>query len=564
MKHVISLLLLLVTELAAQWSTDPTQNLKVAGGGINPEICIDGNGGCFIVWETGTSGNRRLLRMQHLNRYGYKSFPESGVSLASEEFDQSTPFFLTHGGEGTAIVLFYDTRFIAGKFVGRVLAQRVDTTGTLLWGNSAVRPTQSDSSQSPVALLADGKGGAFLFWAEDRDGDGIQEMFGNRTSANGQLLWGQNGKIITVYENNEIRTHAASDLQDGFFVAFEKKIDLYVQHLNGHGELLWQEPVKMPIGIWGVLTSDNSGGFFWTAHEQMGYLPPWGAIYRTRMFRYDFAGQSFWPEAGIAITDSAIGSQAPEVIVNGQNDVSVIYLRLYESNPNIFAQRLNFSGDLKLEYGGRPVSAYPSRRAFNQSCLGRSNDVIVSWADGRMVAGDIYAQSIAQDGSLQWHADIAVTTRVDFQRSHRISSDGNGGCIVTWYEIGTDSGWGIFAQQICRNGKLGEVQTTSVSSEFYDPSASNVPFSFSLYPNPFKDTVRFIISHKEKLPITIQIFDLAGRKVWQTQSHGQLDGRMTLQWDGRNQEGGFLPSGIYLTKVAFGKHSVNQKLVLIR
>lgn len=191
-------ILLLSEDSLSQWSTDPSQNLKVAGGGINPEICIDGNGGSFIVWETGTSGNRRLLRMQHLNRYGYKSFSESGISLAGEEFDQSTPFFLTYGGEGTAIVLFYDTRVINGQWVARTLVQRVDSTGALLWGNSGVRPAQSDSSQLPVALLADDKGGAFVFWVEDRNGDGIQEMFGNRVSSSGQLLWEQNEKKLHI------------------------------------------------------------------------------------------------------------------------------------------------------------------------------------------------------------------------------------------------------------------------------------------------------------------------------------------------------------------------------
>lgn len=550
----------------AQWSTDPTQNLKVAGGGINPEICIDGNGGCFIVWETGASGNRRLLRMQHLNRYGYKSFPESGISLASEEFDQSTPFFLTYGGEGTAIVLFYDTRVVNGQWVARTLVQSVDTTGALLWGKSAVRPAQSDSSQLPVALLADGKGGAFVFWAEDRDGDGIQEMFGNRVAANGQLLWKQNGKKFADYAYDYSRTQVATDGIDGLFIAFTQISGIVIQRINGNGEFLWPAAISMSVGIWGVLASDNSGGFFWTAHEQMGYLPPWGALYRTRIFRYDFSGQSFWPEAGIAITDSAIGSQAPEVIVNGQVDVGVIYLRLFESNPNIFAQRLSFSGDLKLEYGGRLVvndyRDFPARRTVHQTSLAADGNLIVTWEDWRMQTRNLYAQLFYEKSILS--TDRPVSLRPDFQQSHRIASDGNGGCIVIWYEIGTGSGWGIFAQQISRNGKLGEVQTTSVRSDFHDSSAPNKPFSFSLYPNPFKDTVQFTISPKGNLPIIIEIFDLAGRKVWQSQSQGQLQGRVTFQWDGRNHDDGFLPAGIYLIKVTVGKHSANQKVVLIR
>jgi len=548
----------------AQWSSDPTQNLKVAGGGINPKICIDGSGGCFIVWETGTVGNRRLLRMQHLNRFGYKSFPETGISLASGEFDQSTPFFLTYGGEGTAIVLFYDTRFIANKFVARTLVQRVDTSGTLLWGSAAIRPTRSDSSQTPTALLADGNGGAFVFWAEDRNGDRVQEMFGNRITAQGQCLWGQNGQQISIYENNEIRTHAVSDMQGGFFVSFEKKVDLFVHHLNGDGQFHWPEPIKMPIGIWGALASDNSGGFFWAAHEQIAYRPPAGAIYRTRVFRYNHAGVSLWPTEGIAITDSTYQQTlTPEIIVNDQQDVVVIYRALCGKFDNIFVQRLSFEGDLLFEYGGKPVSTYPASRAFNRSCLGINGDIVVCWADGRMQAGDLYTQSLTRSGSLKWFGDIAVTTRVDFQWSHRVTSDGNGGCIVTWYEIGLGSGWGIFAQQISRNGRLGEVIATSVTSS-REGQHAKIPLTFSLSPNPFTDSVRLSVSVSGNLPVTIQIFDLEGRTIRTLYGNPSTDGRLTIPWDGHSDTGKLVSSGIYLVKVQAGKFAASQKVVLIR
>ncbi|MDZ7269093.1 MAG: hypothetical protein ONB48_15290 [candidate division KSB1 bacterium] len=477
----------------AQWSSNPSQNLKVAGGGINPEICIDGCGGCFIVWETGTVGNRRLLRMQHLNRYGYKSFPETGIPLASGEFDQSTPFFLTYGGEGTAIVLFYDTRFLASKFVARTLVQRVDTTGTLLWGTSAIRPTQSDSSQTPTALLADGNGGAFVFWAEDRNGDGAQEMFGNRITADGQLLWEQDGRKFADYAYNYIRTQVATDSAGGLFIAYTQISGIVIHHIDGKGQFVWSAPIPMSIGIWGALASDNSGGFFWVAHEQIAYRPPKGPIYRTRAFRYNHAGVSLWPVEGIAITDSAYQQTfTPEVIVNDRQDVAIVYRTLSTPYDNVHVQRITFNGELRFEYGGRPVSTYPAARAIKQTCLGSNRKITVVWRDGRAQKGDLYAQSLDHNGNQIWDDDIAVTLRPDSERSHRISSDGNGGCIVTWYEIGTGSGWGIFAQQVSRNGRLGEVIATSVTSS-REGQHTRIPLIFSLFPNPFTDSVRFSV-----------------------------------------------------------------------
>ncbi|KAA0221359.1 T9SS C-terminal target domain-containing protein [candidate division KSB1 bacterium] len=559
-------MLICSSEAPAQWSTDPAQNLKVAFGGINPEISIDGDGGCFIVWETGAAGNRRLLRMQHLNRYGYKSLPEEGISLATGEFDQSTPFFLTYGSEGTAIVLFYDTRMINGQWVARSLAQRVDTTGALLWGNAAVELSETGVSQRPVALFADGEGGAFVFWAEDRDGDGIQEMFGNRISADGQCLWGENGRKFAVYENNQIWTQVASDMNDGVFVAYERKIDLYVHHLNGSGEFLWPEAIRMPIGIWGVMTSDHNGGFLWTAQEQIEYLPPWGALYRTRVFRYDFSAQSIWSDAGIAITDSAVGSQAPEVIVNNQGDIIVIFSRLHQANPSIFAQRLDFKGELKMGYGGQSVvndyRDYPALRTLSQTCLGTNGNVMVVWHDWRMQTRNIYVQLFYERSLLS--VDQPVSSRPDVEWDHRVSSDGNGGCIVAWYEIGTGSGWGIFAQQVSRNGKLGEIIITSVVANKTEPAKEKFPISVAVFPNPFSETIQFRLTGSEGSPIKIQVFDLTGKIVYDQNINFERSQAVSMNWDGRDIKGKLLPSGIYLLRGRTSHQSTAQKIVLIR
>ncbi|MDZ7269904.1 MAG: hypothetical protein ONB48_16765 [candidate division KSB1 bacterium] len=113
--------------------------------------------------------------------------------------------------------------------------------------------------------------------------------------------------------------------------------------MNENGEFLWPAAIPMSVGIWGVLTSDNSGGFFWTAHEQIAYRPTNGRIFRTRVFRYDGAGANIWPTTGIAITDSVYEQTfSPEVLVNDHQDVAIIYRALSGAFDNIYVQRINF------------------------------------------------------------------------------------------------------------------------------------------------------------------------------------------------------------------------------
>jgi len=145
-----------------------------------------------------------------------------------------------------------------------------------------------------------------------------------------------------------------------------------------------------------------------------------------------------------------------------------------------------------------------------------------------------------------------------------VASDGYGGGIVVWYEIGTGSGWGIFAQQISRNGGLGEVVTTSVDSPPSGQQSSSIPLSFSAFPNPFLDTVQFRLRVSENLRIVVQVFDLAGRVVREFHSSSAQDGNLSLRWDGKDQYGRTLPSGIYVVKATAGKHVAGQKVILIR
>ncbi|MDZ7269903.1 MAG: T9SS type A sorting domain-containing protein [candidate division KSB1 bacterium] len=225
---------------------------------------------------------------------------------------------------------------------------------------------------------------------------------------------------------------------------------------------------------------------------------------------------------------------------------------------------LIFEGKLIFDYGGLPVSIYPSSRAFEQTCLGNNGKITVVWLDGRTQKGDIYAQSLGQNGNQIWSNDAGVSLRPDSERSHRVSSDGNGGCIVAWYEIGTGSGWGIFAQQVSKNGGLGEVLTSAVSDNDAANQSSGIPTAFTLFPNPFGDSVQFDLKATPNIPTTIRIYDLTGKIVRGFQGFVPQDGKLTLSWDGRNQDGKILRTGIYLIKVTAGEFITSRKVVLIR
>ena len=55
MRKLLITIYILITcsaNLFSQWSNDPNNNL-VIGYGLNPELCSDSAGGCYITYEAG-------------------------------------------------------------------------------------------------------------------------------------------------------------------------------------------------------------------------------------------------------------------------------------------------------------------------------------------------------------------------------------------------------------------------------------------------------------------------------------------------------------------------------
>ncbi len=98
-----------------------------------------------------------------------------------------------------------------------------------------------------------------------------------------------------------------------------------------------------------------------------------------------------------------------------------------------------------------------------------------------------------------------------------------------------------------------------------------LPEKFDLrqnYPNPFnpQTSVRFDLPMIDDgmLYVRLEIFDLVGRKV-RTLISGEIPcGSYTVRWNGLNEQGRPLPSGIYFYRLATAHYSKSRKMVLAR
>ena len=89
-------------------------------------------------------------------------------------------------------------------------------------------------------------------------------------------------------------------------------------------------------------------------------------------------------------------------------------------------------------------------------------------------------------------------------------------------------------------------------------------FDLVTFPNPFNPTTTIRYTIPENNKVIIKIFDQSGRQVNQLVSAKQNAGEYTAQWNGRDDTGRQLASGLYFCQVSGGGFSRTVKLVLIK
>jgi flagellar hook assembly protein FlgD len=86
--------------------------------------------------------------------------------------------------------------------------------------------------------------------------------------------------------------------------------------------------------------------------------------------------------------------------------------------------------------------------------------------------------------------------------------------------------------------------------------------SISNYPNPFNPTttISFNVAQSSDFA-TIEIYNLKGQKVRQ---FSIFNSQYSITWDGTDQEGKSVSSGIYFARLKAGKQTASCKMLLLK
>jgi len=86
----------------------------------------------------------------------------------------------------------------------------------------------------------------------------------------------------------------------------------------------------------------------------------------------------------------------------------------------------------------------------------------------------------------------------------------------------------------------------------------------NVYPNPFNPTTTIIYSLPEQSSVKLTVFDIRGQEIMNLQDEVKSQGNYEFQWNGVDQSGTQVSTGVYLCRLQAGGHSKTIKMVYLR
>jgi len=355
----------------------------------------DGSGGAIITWNDDRNPNYDIFA-QRVSASGVVQWEPEGVPVCLESETQMHSVIATDGAGG-AIIAWEDYR----SAYPRTYAQRVGAGGTVAWTPGGVLICNLAVYQYHPRIIADGEGGAFVTWSDDRSGS--PDIIAQRIDANGASLWSPNGIVVCSANGTQYAAEPASDGMGGILVTWidgrpTTQGDIYVQRISADGSALWMSNgvpvcVSTQDEMWPEVTSDGDGGAIVVWQDER--LIEFTSLYARRVNRY---GEVLWAEDGIGLSEAPGDHLVPRIVSDGTGGAIVTWTN-WNVTPRVRLQRVNALG--RRLWGTTGLAASPGSPGVQFTPTLVPDDrggVVVAWMDSRTGTYDIYAQEIDARG----------------------------------------------------------------------------------------------------------------------------------------------------------------------
>jgi hypothetical protein len=430
-------------------------------------IVSDANGGAIVTWSdfrTDTANKIADVYIQRVKANGNMAWNNNGVAVCTNAADQKTPF-ICKDNVGGAIVCWQDLR----NGNRDIYAQRFDSLGNALWATNGIPIVQKATAQTGIRIIEDGSNGFFLVWEDSING--AADIYAQKINSEGALQWSAGGVVVCNSLGLQINPRLVRDIAGGIIICWQDRrngadYDIYSQRISPIGTSIW---ASNGVSICSRVNTqsnpkiepDNAGGAYIVWQDKRSALD--FDIYGQRI---NASGASQWNANGVIICN-AIGNQsAIDVTTEGlSNGIIISWKDERNGFNNIYAQFVNGSGSSVWDANGYIISTL-GREQVNPNIIGvGEQSVVVTWQDSTFNGWDVYAQKINTSGNQLWNVGgTIVSNAVGNQTNPKNVSDGNGGNIFSFQDKRSGT-LDIYVSLLKSNGTFNSINSNSTNFE---------------------------------------------------------------------------------------------------
>jgi len=111
---------------------------------------------------------------------------------------------------------------------------------------------------------------------------------------------------------------------------------------------------------------------------------------------------------------------------------------------------------------------------------------------------------------------------------------------------------------------LNNLSNTATGINSSTPPVADGTVLHQNYPNPFNPTTEIIYELSAAGEVLLSVYDPAGRLVRTLINGFESSGRQRVFWDGRNDAGGLVSSGVYVYQLTAGRDVLTRKMLLLK
>jgi len=439
----------------SQWQAN---GISICDAPDNQEFCqivLCSNESFVITWQDYRNGNADIFA-QMIDETGRIFWKSNGIAVCETVGNQERPQVI--GGESPVIVW---TDYRNGTGNSDIYCQKVSSSGKLLWDIYGNRVCNASGNQANPRIATDNENGAVVTWQDLRTS--VSGIYAARITNDGRSVWGADGKSICNGKDSSEFPQVSSSRNGNTIITWQDKrrgnLDVYSQSVNSSGSTLWKNNGVGVAVAFGAVTQQRpkiarvNNDEYIVTFED--FRNGYSNIYAQK---FNNSGKLLWEREGVRICNFSNNQSNPELVSDDDGGAIIVFEDMRAGISQIYAQRIDPFGNLLWDEFGILLAQVEKDKKNPKITKDSKGGAIIVWQDFRSGKDlpDIYAQKIDKNGAVLWgNEGICINNSGGVQTNIKIDSDGEGGCIVTWVDYRKNINTpDIYAQRISSSGNI--------------------------------------------------------------------------------------------------------------